>query len=283
MKKYTVHIHFTLSNMFLCSNHDSINFDLNLKYKIIDYYVPGIILANEIKKQYNIDTSVYFLKNHGLIITSDNINELIDIYIKVFNYFNNLLDNQYNQELEAFNISNYIYKKLNKSLICRNYNFDDINKIINIKYCFPDLIVYFQKIKIIANLDDLDEICDILIYNNHIYIIADSLTKLYCMIETLDKYINKNLKSKQIIQKIILFIYQMLYLLNDINIISEFKHNDLKCNNIVLSAEQHPLLIDFGSSQFIINLGTKIEFITFHQNYSYEDFIQEGKWLSVST
>jgi hypothetical protein len=83
-----------------------------------------------------------------------------------------------------------------------------------------------------------------------------------------DEFINTEV-NKKIIKKIILNIYQILYLLNDTHIISEFKHNDLKCNNIVLSITKKPLLIDFGSAQFIIKTknGIDIEFIsTLHTN-----------------
>lgn len=76
-----------------------------------------------------------------------------------------------------------------------------------------------------------------------------------------------------LLKKIILYIYKILYLLNDnSNIITEFKHNDFKCNNIVFAIPEKetdlpiPLLIDFGSTQFNIKMtdGSKIEFKTLH-------------------
>ena len=49
-------------------------------------------------------------------------------------------------------------------------------------------------------------------------------------------------------------------------------------NTIIKAAEiiEEREIIDFCEAQEIVNnnLGKKVEFITFHQNYSYEDFIQ---------
>jgi len=191
MKKYTVHIHFTLSNIFLSTNQINLFENIGIKYKIINYFPPGIVLANEIKKVYDDKINLYFLKNHGLIITSNILEEIENLYIQVLNYFNLLLENNYSDELNIFNINKLLYTKFNKSIVCRKYNFNDVDKIINIKYCFPDLAVYIQKIKVIINLseiNDFDNIPDIIIFNNIIYLLADNITKLYCIIETLDMY-----------------------------------------------------------------------------------------------
>jgi putative hydrolase of the HAD superfamily len=204
MKKYTVHIHFTLSNIFLTTNKVNVLENLQIKYKVIDYFPPGIILANEIANIYDSDTNLYFLKNHGLILTSDRLEDIETLYIQVFNYLDSLLENKYSNDLITFNIIKYIFYKFNKAIVCRKYNIDDINKIINIKYCFPDLAVYIQKIKIINELsviNDFENIPDIIIFNNMIFVLADNIIKLYCMIETLDKYkiLCKNYDSLEVV------------------------------------------------------------------------------------
>jgi putative hydrolase of the HAD superfamily len=200
MKKYTVHIHFTLSNKFLCCDKVNILDGLELKHKIIEYYVPGLVLAQKIYEEYDEEVDLYFLKNHGLIITNNNLNELIDLYKRVFDYFNNLLDNKYTDELITFKINELLYHKFNKSIVCRTLNNNTYNPI---KYCFPDLAVYFQKISKIECLDDINNfinIPDLIIYNNKYILLGETLSKLYCMIETMDKYIDlcddyKNLVS----------------------------------------------------------------------------------------
>jgi len=194
MKKYTVHIHFTLSNKFLCSKKVDILNSFELKHKIIDYYPPGLILAQKIYEEYDENIDLYFLKNHGLIITNDNLSELINLYKKVFDYFNKLLDNKYINEITTFNINELLYLKFQKSIVCRTYNNTNLKYNINkdIKYCFPDLAVYFHKIYKIDCLEDINNfgiIPDLIIYNNEYILIAETLTKLYCMIETMDKYV----------------------------------------------------------------------------------------------
>jgi len=192
MKKYTIHLHFTLSNIFLCSNKKDILNDLNIKFKIIDYEIPGINLARLIKDNYDENIDVYFLKNHGLIITSDNLLQLMEYYKIIFDYFNNKLNKSYSKEYYCFDINKRIYDKFNKHIVCRIYkNYKNIEFIKNIKYCFPDFAVYINKIIIIDNLDDivnLDCVPDIIIFNELIFVIGTNLTKLYSIIETLDAY-----------------------------------------------------------------------------------------------
>jgi putative hydrolase of the HAD superfamily len=190
MKKYTVHLHFTLSNIFLCCNELNILNNINIKHKIIDYFIPGINLATEIYLNYDVDTDIYFLKNHGLIITSDNINHIENMYLKIFYFFD--YSNLYKTEINAFMINKYIYEKYNKSIVCKNYSINDILKIKNMKYCFPDLAVYYQEIITIKDYTDINfikKIPDLIIYDNNVYIVADNISKMHSMIEILDEYI----------------------------------------------------------------------------------------------
>jgi len=192
MKKYTVHIHFTLSNKFLCVNKVDCLDGLETKHKIIDYYPPGLVLAKKIYEEYEEEVDLYFLKNHGLIITNNSLVELIDLYKRVFDYFNNLLDNKYTDELITFKINELLYHKFNKSIVCRTLN-NNYNTYNPIKYCFPDLAVYFQKISKIECLEDINNfinIPDLIIYKNKYILLGETLSKLYCMIETMDKYID---------------------------------------------------------------------------------------------
>jgi hypothetical protein len=204
MKKYTIHIHFVLSNIFFCSINN-INLD-NFKYtyKIIDYNNPGLVLADDIFKNYDNNIDIYFLKNHGLIITNNNINEIIIIFEYIYNYFNNLLNNKYNNDLISFQINKLIYFNINESLVIKYINYP-INIIKNINYCFPDLAIYVQNIKEIFNIDDLNNYksfknIDIIIYNNNIFVLANNINKIYNIIDNLKayeilSYNNNNLKS----------------------------------------------------------------------------------------
>ena len=191
MKKYTVHIHFTLSNIFFCSDKD---FELNnfpYKYEIIKYIPPGLLLAKEVYKKYDKDIDVYFLENHGIIITNDNLNNIIEIYENIYKYFNNLLNNKYTEELNTFYINKEYYLKKNKSLVVRyiDYPYKILEKI---KYCFPDLAIFIENIGIFNNIEEFYENIDnfnIIIVNKNIYLCAENLNKIYYLIELIDKYI----------------------------------------------------------------------------------------------
>lgn len=191
MKKYTVHIHFTLSNIYFCSNKE---FELNnfpYKYKIIKYIPPGLLLAKEILKNYDNNTDIYFLKNHGIIITNDSINNIIEIYENIYKYFNELLLNaSFNMELNAFKITKEYYTRQNKILVTRHIDcpYQIFKKI---KYCFPDLAIFIEKIGIFNNLEELYNNLnnyDIIVINENIYICAENLTKIYYLTELIEKY-----------------------------------------------------------------------------------------------
>ena len=190
MKKYTVHIHFTLSNIYFCSNKEFTLNNFPYSYEIIKYIPPGLLLAKEVYKKYSKETDIYFLENHGIILTSDNLNDIINIYENIYKYFNNLLDNKFSEELNTFYINKEYYFRKNKSMIVRNidYPYQILEKI---KYCFPDLAIFIEKIGIFNNLEELYENMDnynIIILNNYIYLCADNINKIYYLIELIDKY-----------------------------------------------------------------------------------------------
>jgi len=197
MKKYVVHLHFVLSNIFLCTDVTTDN-----NYTIIDYEIPGKKLAKNIYKVYDKINNVYLLKNHGIIITGDTIDDIIDSYIDMYMHFNLKLNNIYTNELVTFKINIELYKKFNKSIVCRIY---DKFKFDEIFYIFPDLAVYIESIQKIDTFDSIQhfyKIPDIIIYKDLIIIIADNLIKLYSLIEILDSYNEIKKNSFQLLQTI---------------------------------------------------------------------------------
>lgn len=49
----------------------------------IPYARPGIPLANELYKQYSPESSIYMLQNHGILITGETIQEIVELMIRV--------------------------------------------------------------------------------------------------------------------------------------------------------------------------------------------------------
>ena len=217
MKKYTVHIHFTLSNIFFCTNTIPKFRDFPYNYEIISYIPPGLLLSEHIKEIYDnnnftgdrkdtsgtdssgTDTDIFFLCNHGLIITGEDCIKIVKIYENIYKYFNGLLQNKFSDELVSFNLNTHFYIKYKMPMIIRYIDYP-INILLYIKYCFPDLAIFIEEIKVIDDYNkdkDINKIFElacltkktnIIILNNHIYLVAETLNKLYYIIELLDKY-----------------------------------------------------------------------------------------------
>lgn len=173
LKKYTIHLHFIPSNIILCKEYKEDNFkNFGINHIILDYFPPGEILSNEIKK--NKDKDIIFLKNHGLIISCDNFSE---IFLK----FNYLLE-YFEIKDDTFEINYKLYEKYKVSTIVKELDFP-LDYILEIKYCFPDLAVYVQKIV----KEDI-EMTDLLIYKNKLFVISKTIEKSYALIEILESY-----------------------------------------------------------------------------------------------
>lgn len=208
MKKYTVHIHFTLSNIFACSeNFESVMGNFKYPYCIIKYQIPGILLSYDIKENYSPNCDIYFLLNHGLIITSNSIEEIFDLYEYIFNYFNLELGNKYSFDSFVLNKS---YSNVNKYKIIKETNYD-VNLFKNIILCFPDLAVFIQNMIFVENIEEINltENNDIIIYRNKVYVIADNITKVYSIIEIINSYVELANSSNKLIS-----ITNVNYLIN---------------------------------------------------------------------
>jgi len=196
MKKYTIHIHFTLSNIFACCENFNKHLDqFKYKYCIIDYQIPGILLSYNIKEKYIADCDIYYLLNHGLILTSNSIDQILEYYKYTFDYFNLKLNNSY--YFDTFDLNkkyaeNKIYKIVKETL----YTKELFEKMT---VCFPDLAVFVQNICVIDRLEDLKN-SDIVIYKNKVYIVTDSITKSYSLFEIINSYIEIQKKSKNLLQ-----------------------------------------------------------------------------------
>jgi putative hydrolase of the HAD superfamily len=199
-KKYTVHIHYTPINKYLCSrasleeaehldnNQKLINIltENNINYVMIDYFSPGKELANNIRLKYT-NEKLILLKNHGIIITSDRLDDLIETYYKINLLFNNPNNNNFDINDTGY-ICEIYYHKFNQFKIIKKYD-RYIDKLV---YTFPDLAVFFSKVTNLDFLDDLPENTDILNFNNNSYLICNDMIEYYCKKEMLDEYFKLN-------------------------------------------------------------------------------------------
>ena len=145
-KKYTVHLH-PLQFLKICALENcqellKIYFE---DFCFINYFTPGIDVALELKKKYN-NEEVIFLKNHGIVLTHNSIDQLYNLLDKVICLLEKIININYNE----YKITNYISKLMNNitntntvSFRSNDYQIKNLfNTKINFKPYFPDKLVY---------------------------------------------------------------------------------------------------------------------------------------------
>lgn len=192
--KYTVHLH-PLQFLKICgfeNCYDLLNEKFN-NFCFIDYFTPGIDVALELNKIYNKEELI-FLKNHGIVITSDTIENLyilLDNTISKLEEIINMNFNNYKFTNYVSKLMNQITNKLTVSYLCCDSIIKELyNNTINLKPYFPDKLVYcgidivylnnnFKEdlIKISDYQINYHEIPKLFLYNNNIYINSNSIKK----------------------------------------------------------------------------------------------------------
>jgi HAD superfamily hydrolase (TIGR01549 family) len=202
-KKYTVHLH-PLQFLKICGLEKCIDL-LNKRFNnicFIDYFTPGIDVALELKKKYK-NEDLIFLKNHGIVLTSDNIENLYNLLNNTIDKLEEIVKINYNEYKYTNYISklmNNISKKFTVSYLCCDSTVKQLfNNNINLKPYFPDKLVYcgIDIVNLEGNPDNdlrtiikynnkFNELPKLFLYLTNIYINSYSIKK--CIeIETLLK------------------------------------------------------------------------------------------------
>ena len=193
-KKYTVHLH-PLQFLKICAleNCQELLKTYFEDFCFINYFTPGIDVALELKKKYN-NEEVIFLKNHGIVLTHNSIEELYKLLDKVICLLEKIININYNEN----KMTNYISKLMNNitnthtvSFLSNDYQIKNLfNAKINFKPYFPDKLVYCGiDIVILENIYEKDvqeinnyisinyEIPKIFLLNECVYINSNSIKK----------------------------------------------------------------------------------------------------------
>lgn len=207
-KKVTLHTHPILVNVML-ARKDGMKILKKLfpEALFVGYATPGIKLAQTYVKSYmeakgdtNKEFNIIFLKNHGLVVSADNAEDVIYRTENVLSKIRMILGKQH---LEPFELTTHLYDKLSSiGLIPKNkilyystdkYIYDYLQKNSNvcIPLC-PDSLIYMNRkcfvIKDNTALNGINNdgvnkfICDngypaIIIYKNMAYIVAANVKK----------------------------------------------------------------------------------------------------------
>jgi HAD superfamily hydrolase (TIGR01549 family) len=190
LKKYTVHLHPIQINRILVSKKaiEIIN-EVYPNSLIIEYLTPGIKVCNKIREVYN-DQNVIFLLNHGIIVTSDHIDEvyriLNDLLVK-FELYQQINFDKYKHTNIISKAVNTLFNLSNVSYLCEdeviNKYFTQNMKLFKENITFPDFLIYCG-LKYLFGLDNIEEYTKIyeecpkvIIDNGLIFINSHSLTK----------------------------------------------------------------------------------------------------------
>ncbi|ARU49517.1 class II aldolase/adducin family protein [Sulfurospirillum diekertiae] len=198
--KYTLHTHPIVVNMIVNKNDWKVVLKTIFKEEIvlIEYQTPGIELAlalyTEISKYEKIP-KIIFLQNHGLIITSDNMQEIK--FLK--EYVLNTIECYLHIDLDKYKVTNIVSTLVNQisgqnSIAYLSNDIDlnmfimqDKNLFLKTPFC-PDSLVYCGICAVeITDIKDSKPIQEyqntyyetpkILLFNNKIYIIAQNIKK----------------------------------------------------------------------------------------------------------
>lgn len=204
LKKYTVHVHPIVINALGSSKQwKTLLEQVNESALFVEYETPGIELAlkmNAAIRAYeslnNARPDVIFLKNHGLIVTSDSEEEVLEILEKQINEAEKLLT----LDLSKYKLTNQV-SSLFKEVFDKeftSYLSDDEwlvkevyakkDDLCDCKPINPDGLVYCGYSAVELNCDeDKNKILDyykkygempkVVLYKNHVFFVADDLKK----------------------------------------------------------------------------------------------------------
>ena len=199
-EKYTLHTHPLLINVFTSRKNGMKELKSMFPNSlIIDYQTPGIFLAKEFFDKFSKlenpqKANIVFLKNHGLIVSGKNMDEVIELHESILE----TLENKLKVNMQAYRNSTFLFKKLedfienNIVYLCENSrikNFIENNSIKDVNYCFsPDSLIYCNKKILLLNKDDdmLEVIkshnlkygnFNVVYFENELYIVAPNVKK----------------------------------------------------------------------------------------------------------
>ncbi len=180
--KLCVHIHpIQFNYISSLPNCDDIINSIFDNFIIIDYVTPGIDVTLELVKKYN-GEKIIFMKNHGLVITSDSVIELkniLDNTIEKLETYSNLNFNLYKIVNKISKEMNMITNEKTITYMSENIfinNYINSNSLDNIfRPYFPDKVVYCGTSYLIFTLDTISQ--DIKEYINN----YDEIPKVFIL------------------------------------------------------------------------------------------------------
>ena len=198
--KFTLHVHPIIVNAATCRKDWKKILEIFPKQKValVEYKTPGIELGIELKKvfgKFRTKPKITFMQNHGLIVSSNIFEEIIEItectvtrleeFFQV-NFQDYKLTNKISKLINSVEKTHFVSLLSTDSVI--NSFIKEKKELFNCKPFCPDGLVYFGMRPLeFESLEDNDaiigykrnfhELPRVVIYNNHIFFIAENINK----------------------------------------------------------------------------------------------------------
>ena len=195
LDKFVLHTHSVISNLFLVQKDWKEKLKLFFPNAIfVNYQTPGIDLAIELEKElstYNENgTKIIFLQNHGVIISSDSHEEVIN----TSNYISNTLEIALEVNFSQYRFTNILQNHL-KSIDTTNNSVIFYSELLSNKYNFlnklakpisPDVFVFcgFEIVEVAEDLLNINKYFEkfgenpkIIKHKSNYYIVSKTLKK----------------------------------------------------------------------------------------------------------
>jgi HAD superfamily hydrolase (TIGR01549 family) len=188
LKKYTVHLHpIQVNTILIQKNYKQIIYNLfGQDVCIIDYKCPGVELSSTIFEKYK-GEKLIFLQNHGIIITTDDFNQIKFILEDTLLTCEKYLNKSFESYKFVNNISETIKEVCDIDVLSllSEYNYDNLLD----KSFFPDKVIFcghnFLNIKDISLIEEdmkkyykkYKNYPSIIIAKNNVYIAGPTIVK----------------------------------------------------------------------------------------------------------
>lgn len=203
MSKYTLHTHPLAVNMIVIEKDwKDVLAKMFDDVVLVDYRTPGIELALELKKEMDnfesvklMQPKIIFLQNHGLIISSDNIDEIKDLSEEVLKKIEEYLKIDLSRYKETTSVSDLFSCYEGAPFLSYLSEDSQINRIFQTKqellfslpFC-PDKLAYcgIGAVKIVRTEDtnalkqyvkEYHELPKVVIFGTRIYIVTKNIKK----------------------------------------------------------------------------------------------------------
>lgn len=167
--------------------------------RTVEYYKPGVPLAQRMSLVYTDDTKIYFLRNHGVVIMGDTINEILEHMTTIASH---LFRTPYTDIPLASSLFHTMRELTDKKMLIKPFFTSHILERIFFPFT-PDIAVFLHeapllfedpndnpKVKLTTYYKKYGHLPSVIFANSVFYIIAHSTEACYNIYEILLSYLH---------------------------------------------------------------------------------------------